>query len=125
MKNCPSAASITLETLTGMPGVRRQRNDGVCSSEQRCSDEKDSASPPEVVVSSAPLQPTVEYNPVHSLAPLVERVAAIVLAWVRRGRWIRVQPLESALRSVLELGHAVTSSCAAGSRGARYCRRLM
>ena len=46
----------------------------------------------------------------------LERVAAIVLAWVRRGRWIRVQPLESSLRSVLELGHAVTSSCAAGSR---------
>lgn len=45
----------------------------------------------------------------------LERVAAIVLAWVRRGRWIRVQPLESALRSVIELGRAVTSSCAAGS----------
>lgn len=46
----------------------------------------------------------------------LERVAAVVLAWVRRGRWIRVQPLESALRSVLELGHAVNSPCAAGSR---------
>ncbi len=46
----------------------------------------------------------------------LERVAAIVLAWVRRGRWIHVQPLESAVRSVLELGHAVNSHCAAGSR---------
>ena len=40
---------------------------------------RDSASPPEAVVSSAPLQPTVEYNPVHSLAPLVERVQMAVV----------------------------------------------
>ncbi len=40
---------------------------------------KDSASPPEAVVSSAPLQSTMEYNPVHSLAPLVERVQMAVV----------------------------------------------
>ena len=46
----------------------------------------------------------------------LQRVAAIVLASIRRGRWIRVQPLESALRSQLELGHVVTAGCAPGSR---------
>lgn len=40
---------------------------------------KDASSAPEDVVASAPLQPTVEYNPVHSLAPLVERVQMAVV----------------------------------------------
>lgn len=46
----------------------------------------------------------------------LEVVAALVVAWLRRGRWVRVQPLESALRSFAETGRVVTSSCGAGSR---------
>lgn len=46
----------------------------------------------------------------------LEIVAALVVAWLRRGRWVRVQPLESALRSFTETGHVVTASCGAGSR---------
>lgn len=40
---------------------------------------KDSSSPPEQVAPSSPLQPTTEYNPVNSLAPLVERVQMAVV----------------------------------------------
>lgn len=46
----------------------------------------------------------------------LERVAAVMLAWTRAGRWLRVQPLESALRSRIDLGHVVTASCGAGAR---------
>lgn len=46
----------------------------------------------------------------------LEVVAALVLAWLRRGRRVRVQPLESSLRSIAALGRAVTASCGAGSR---------
>lgn len=46
----------------------------------------------------------------------LERVAAVVLASIRGGRWIRIQPLESALRSHIDRGHAVTAGCAPGSR---------
>lgn len=45
----------------------------------------------------------------------LERVAAVFLAWLRADRWLRIQPLESALRSRLDLGRIVTASCAAGS----------
>jgi len=46
----------------------------------------------------------------------LEIVAALVVAWLRRERWVRIQPLESALRSLAELGHVVTAACGAGSR---------
>lgn len=46
----------------------------------------------------------------------LEVVAALVVAWLRRGRWVRVQPLESALRSFAATGQVVTASCGAGSR---------
>ena len=46
----------------------------------------------------------------------LEVVAALVVAWLRRGRWVGVQPLESALRSFAEIGRVVTASCGAGSR---------
>jgi uncharacterized protein len=46
----------------------------------------------------------------------LEIVAAIMVAWLRRGRWVRIEPLESALRSFIELGRAITSSCNAGAR---------
>jgi uncharacterized protein len=45
----------------------------------------------------------------------LERVAAVILAWTRAGRWLRVQPLESALRSQLDRGEVVTASCSAGT----------
>lgn len=46
----------------------------------------------------------------------LELVAALVVAWLRRGRWVRVQPLESALRSFTEVGRVVTAACGAGAR---------
>ena len=46
----------------------------------------------------------------------LELVAATMLAWLRRGRWVRIQPLESALRSFAELGRVTTMSCNAGAR---------
>lgn len=46
----------------------------------------------------------------------LEIVAAVMLAWLRRGRWVRIQPLESALRSLAELGRVVATSCNAGAR---------
>jgi uncharacterized protein len=46
----------------------------------------------------------------------IETVAAVMIAWLRRGRWVRIQPIESALRSFVELGRVVTASCNAGAR---------
>lgn len=46
----------------------------------------------------------------------LEVVAAVMLAWLRRGRWVRIQPLESALRAYAELGRVLPPSCHAGSR---------
>jgi uncharacterized protein len=46
----------------------------------------------------------------------LERVAAVFLAALRDGRWIRIEPLVSALRSQLQLGHVVTAGCAPGGR---------
>ncbi|HWB76946.1 MAG TPA: radical SAM protein [Nannocystaceae bacterium] len=46
----------------------------------------------------------------------LELVAATMLAWLRRGRWVRIQPLESALRSFAQLGRVTTMSCNAGAR---------
>ncbi len=51
-----------------------------------------------------------------SLEEQLEVVAALVVAWLRRGRWVRVQPLESALRSLLATGQVVVASCGAGAR---------
>lgn len=46
----------------------------------------------------------------------LEVVAAVFLAWLRRGRWVRIQPLESALRAFVRLGHVSPPSCSAGTR---------
>ncbi len=46
----------------------------------------------------------------------LERVAAVFLAALRDGRWIRIQPLESALRSQLERGEVVTAGCSPAGR---------
>lgn len=50
------------------------------------------------------------------LTEQLERTAAVFLAWLRAGRWLRIQPLESAPRSHIDLGRVVTASCSAGSR---------
>ncbi len=46
----------------------------------------------------------------------LELVAALQLAWLRRGRWVRIQPLESALRSIAAVGRVAPPSCSAGVR---------
>jgi uncharacterized protein len=46
----------------------------------------------------------------------LEVVAAIWIAWLRRGRWVRIQPLESALRALQDLGRVPSASCSAGTR---------
>lgn len=46
----------------------------------------------------------------------LEIVAAVFVAWLRRGRWVRIQPLESALRAFVRTGHIVATSCSAGTR---------
>lgn len=43
-------------------------------------------------------------------------VAAVFVAWLRRGRWVRIQPLESALRALQDLGRVPSASCSAGTR---------
>ncbi len=43
-------------------------------------------------------------------------VAAVLVAWLRRGRWVRIQPLESALRALADLGRVPSASCSAGTR---------
>jgi uncharacterized protein len=46
----------------------------------------------------------------------LEIVAAVFVACVRRGRWVRIQPLESALSGLVQLGRVPATSCGSGSR---------
>lgn len=46
----------------------------------------------------------------------IERVAAVFLAWLRRGRWCRIQPLESSLHMLADRGELLPAHCGAGSR---------
>ncbi|MBX7079991.1 MAG: radical SAM protein [Nannocystaceae bacterium] len=46
----------------------------------------------------------------------LELIAALQLAWLRRGRWVRIQPFEAALRSIASSGRVEPSSCSAGVR---------
>lgn len=43
-----------------------------------------------------------------------EEVAAVFVAWLRRGRWVRIEPLASALHSLVDLGEVAPRECAAG-----------